>query len=73
MDEITKKTIEIIQKATDEEVSLDSSLSDDLSIDSLGLLLLVSRLEETFNIKIPEEKIEDFDTVNDICTFIANK
>ena len=73
MDEIATKLIEIIQKITDIEVSLDSSLLDDLSVDSLGLLLLISRIEEEFKVKIPEEMVEDFDTVNDIYSFIISK
>jgi len=47
----------------EEKITLDASIADDLSIDSLELVMA---LEEAFDIKIPDEELTNMETVKDI-------
>ena len=50
----------------EEKITLDASIADDLSIDSLDAVELVMALEEAFDIKIPDEELTNMETVKDI-------
>ena len=41
-----------------------------LGIDSLGLLELMFKIEDTFHLKIPGDPPTDLVTVRDVCTYI---
>ncbi len=47
-------------------ITLESSLVDDLDADSLDVIELVMAFEEEFDIKIPDEALENIKTVGDI-------
>jgi acyl carrier protein len=47
-------------------VHMDSDLGRDLSIDSLGRVELISRLEETFRVRLPEELLGKAGNVRDL-------
>ncbi|MBP3234754.1 MAG: acyl carrier protein [Eubacterium sp.] len=49
-----------------QDVTLDTSFKDDLAIDSLDLYDLVMALEEEFNIEMPQERVNDIETVEDL-------
>ena len=57
----------------DDEVSSDSTLSDDLGSDSLDLVELILALEEEFQMEIDDEDVKKFKTVKNIVDFISNK
>ncbi|MDR3602829.1 MAG: phosphopantetheine-binding protein [Desulfosporosinus sp.] len=48
------------------KISLESRLVADLNLDSLDLLMILSDLEDEFNITIAEEDLKGVVTVNDI-------
>jgi acyl carrier protein len=47
------------------EISLESTLMDDLGADSLDLFEIVMAIEEEFDIEIPSEEAEKIVTVGD--------
>ena len=53
----------------------DESLLEKGIIDSVGLLHLLTFIEEQFNIQIPDEEVvpENFETLNRIANFIRKK
>lgn len=53
-----------------DEVTLESSLVDDLGCDSLDLVDLVMAAEEEFDIEIPDSEAEKFATVQDAVEYI---
>lgn len=57
---------EVKSEHTASRVSLDSSLEQDLGIDSLGRVELFLRLEKEFNIALPEKLMANAITVRDI-------
>ena len=54
-----------------EQVTLDASLTDDLSADSLASVELVMALEEATGLSIAEEDAANLKTVGDILTYLA--
>ncbi|WP_061962319.1 acyl carrier protein [Demequina flava] len=52
------------------EVELDKSFTDDLDIDSLSMMTIVTLAEEKFDVRIPDEEVKNLTTVGDAVTFI---
>jgi acyl carrier protein len=46
-----------------DEVTEDARFDEDLDVDSLGLVEFVMAVEDRFDIKVPEEKLEGITTV----------
>ena len=55
------------------EITPGSHLQEDLNADPLSVADLIVRLEEEFNIKIPQGQIANFLTVEDILNFISDQ
>ncbi|CAM2066989.1 acyl carrier protein [Sulfidibacter corallicola] len=55
------------------QVSMESQIVDDLGADSLDVVELIMRLEEKFEIEIPDEDAEKIQTVGDAVKFIEAK
>lgn len=51
---------------SDVEITEDTSFKDDLGADSLDLFELVMAFEEEYGIEMPQEDLEDIDTVGDV-------
>ncbi|MDD3221517.1 MAG: acyl carrier protein [Clostridia bacterium] len=47
------------------EITRDSSFGEDLGCDSLDLVEIVMGIEEEFDVKIPDEAVENIQTVGD--------
>ena len=56
-----------------DEITLDSSLVEDLGIDSLDFVDIVMSLEDEFDTEFPEEDMTDIKTVGDIVKYIEEK
>lgn len=56
-----------------EDIQLESKLKDDLGIDSLAAVELSLDLETEFDIKISDEELASFVTVEDIVKLIESK
>jgi len=52
------------------DISMDSSLVDDLDIDSITYFEIIMELEDEFDIDIPDEAAEDMRTVSDLVNYI---
>lgn len=57
------------------EVDFDESLIDSAIIDSIGIIMLVSFIEKTFDFKVNDHEIipENFESINKINTYINDK
>ncbi len=55
------------------EISLNSTFSDDLGIDSLDIFEIVMELEDEFDMEIPSEDLEGIDKVEDLVKYIDSK
>ena len=56
-----------------EEITLSSSFVDDLKADSLDVVELVMRFEDTFGVTIPDEDYEKILTVGDAIEYINQR
>jgi acyl carrier protein len=52
-------------------VELDKSFTDDLDIDSLAMMTIVTLAEEKFGVTIPDSEVKNLVTVGDAVSFIA--
>lgn len=55
------------------KVTLDSSFRQDLGADSLDTYELVYAIEEEMGVKIPDGKVNEFETVKDAYEFIKTQ
>ncbi len=54
----------------EESVTPEASIIDDLDADSLDVVELVMSLEETFDIKVDDDKVQSLRTVQDVVDYI---
>ncbi len=65
------KTIIIEDFEIDEElITMNTSLTDELDIDSLDLVDLVMTVEDEFSIELPDEALEGMKTIGDLVKYI---
>ena len=51
-------------------ITRDSRLRDEFGINSLSMIDLVVMAEDEFNVRIPDEEAERFETVGDVVDFL---
>ncbi|HEY5555723.1 acyl carrier protein [Acetobacterium sp.] len=74
MDERLLKIREIIAEQLDidlEDITLETSIIDDLKADSLDVVELVMAFEDEFEIKIDDDVLEKIQTVEDVLDAIS--
>ena len=70
----TLKQIVVEQlSVTPDQVTKDAKFQDDLGADSLDVVELIMKLEEQFNIHIPDDEAEKIVTVGDAVAHIEAK
>lgn len=57
----------------EDQVTMESSIMDDLGADSLDLVDLLMSLEDEFDLEVPDEDIEKIKTVGDLVHYIEDK
>lgn len=53
------------------EVVGDKSFTDDLDVDSLAMMTILTYAEEKFDVRIPDEDVKNLVTVNDAVKYIT--
>lgn len=56
-----------------EKLTIDSNINQPGSVDSMGFILIVSKLEAAYNIRIPDRMINKLQTVHDVVLYIDKK
>ena len=56
----------------EDEISMESNFIEDFGADSLELIDLIMALESEFDIEVPEEDIEEIETVGDVVSYLKN-
>ena len=65
------KTIIIEEFEIEEElITMNTSLTDELDIDSLDLVDLVMTVEDEFSLELPDEALEGMKTIGDLVKYI---
>ncbi len=71
MFEVVKKILLEVKEDLDEsKLCLDADLKTDLGFNSLELMELVGEVEDVYDIEIPERKIRDIVTINDVVNLL---
>ncbi len=73
---IKKKIIEVLAEKScvdAEKIDLESSLVDDLGMDSLDAVEAVFQFEEQYGLAIPDDDIRKFFKVQDIVEYISER
>lgn len=53
-----------------DDLTVETSLKEDLDADSLDAVEVIMALEDEFGIEIPDEDVENMKTIGDICHYI---
>ena len=72
-DEIIAGLAEILQEVAGvkpEDVAEEKSFTDDLDVDSLSMVEVVVAAEEKFDVKIPDNDVQNLKTVGDAVAYI---
>lgn len=67
-----KCAVEVLSVSED-QVTPEARFGDDLDADSLDLVELVMALEEEFGVEVPEEELEDIQTVGQAFDLVTAK
>ncbi|MGT2933926.1 phosphopantetheine-binding protein [Streptococcus catagoni] len=51
-------------------INENSSLKDDLGVDSIELTEFIINIEDEFKLSIPDEAVEQMETISDIMTYL---
>lgn len=65
-----KKIISEQFAISEDDITEDTVLLEDLDADSLDLIDLAMSLEDCFEVEVPDEELESFKTVGDIVKYI---
>ena len=72
--EVLKGLSDIVSEETGidaADIVLEKSFTDNLDIDSLSMMTIVTLAEERFDIRIPDEEVKNLVTVGDAVSFIT--
>lgn len=69
-DEMREKTIKLIHnfipELQDAELDEDSVINTDTNIDSLSLIMLITKVESTFDVRIPRDEWSSINTLGEL-------
>ncbi|AKZ60021.1 Acyl carrier protein [Streptomyces ambofaciens ATCC 23877] len=71
LDELRELLAATVEDLSTEEIRPDSSLKDDLGVDSLAMLELIAAIEDRWQIEVPQEQAERLTTVRQIAAHLA--
>lgn len=56
----------------EDEIKLETNLMKDLEADSLDAVEIITAIEETYDMEIPEDVAENMRTVSDLVTYVED-
>lgn len=68
-----KEVIASVLNVDPEEITMDTTFTDDLGADSLDMFQIIMGIEEELGIEIPSEKAEKIKTVEEAVELIRNE
>lgn len=55
------------------EVTVKTNIQEDLGIDSIALMEFIITLEDEFNLNIPDEDVEDIQTMGELVDYLSKR
>ena len=71
-----EQVIKLISDATKIDpslLSLESNFVEDLNLDSLDIVELMMKMEDHFEIEIPEEEAQELKNIQEVCSYLNKK
>lgn len=56
----------------EDEITMESSIAEDLGADSLDVVDLIMSIEDEFNLEVPDTEVENIKTVGDVVNYIES-
>ena len=74
-EQIIESIIDVIRDTidTDELISAEDTFQDDLEMESMDIFSMLSDLESEFGVHIPERKLQEIFTIDDLAELIQAK
>jgi acyl carrier protein len=72
-DKIKEIIIEQLQLGETSSVTMDTHLMKDLEADSLDAVEIIMAIEDEFDIEIPDEEAEKFQSIGDIVRYVEEQ
>jgi acyl carrier protein len=60
-------------KRDKQSIRQENTLRDDLGLDSIATIELLFKLEDVFNLRIPDEDLQDLTTVRDVIHYVEKR
>jgi acyl carrier protein len=73
LDKVKEIIIEQLGLDEDVEITMETSLMNDLEADSLDAVEVIMAIEDEFDIEIPDEDAEDFKNIGDIVKYVEDR
>ncbi|MGX8685878.1 MAG: acyl carrier protein [Spirochaetales bacterium] len=73
MFEQVKKILAKQLRISEDKITLESRIFEDLGADSLNIMMLLMTIEEDYGIVIPDEELTNFQTVGDVVKYLDNQ
>ncbi len=70
-----ERVVQIIAEELDvdpDELSMDTHITDDLDADSLDAMEVILKIEEEFDVEIPDDLVQRIQTIADVVEFLDN-
>ena len=67
-----KKIISSKTGINKDTITLESAITDDLSLDSIEIFEILSEIEDEFSIEVEEEAYDSIKTVQDLGSYVEN-
>ncbi len=74
--ELESKLMDLMARELDiprDEITLEASFTEDLEVDSLGVVELLMALEDEFGVRIADEEAEGLTTVGEAVDLVESK
>lgn len=71
LDKIKEMIVEQLGVSAD-EIQMDTNLMKDLEADSLDAVEIIMAIEDEYDIEIPDEDAEKFQTIGDIVNYVES-
>lgn len=72
VEEQVKELISEVTEKPVDDIHLEDNIITDLEIESLDLIDLITKFEDTFGLEVEDKDIKYFQTVSDIINYIKN-
>ena len=69
MDKLKKIICNYVDACPD-DIGDNMSLNAEIGLDSLGLIMMIMDIEESFGCEIPESALHEFQTLNDLYLYV---